>query len=49
MLRLFSPMGAGARLAVLLARNSEEMFQSTSDAGDYNAWVAHRKAKKKLS
>ena len=41
-------MSASARRDVLLAKESEEMIKPFSDAGNYEARVAYRKAEKKL-
>ena len=38
-------MSASARRDVLLAKESEEMIKPFPDAGNYEAWVAYRKAK----
>ena len=48
MRRPVGPTGASARQDVVLAKGTEEIDQFTSDAEDYEARVAYRKAETKL-
>ena len=45
---LVGPTGARVRQDALPAKGNEETSQSSSDAEDYEAWVAYCKKKKKL-